>query len=66
MLNRNQIYTMLMLREREGNIFSELPHDVIRVISDSPTPDSDVETLLEHVAFGKEVEAEALIKANPR
>ena len=33
MLSREQVYTMLMLREREGTLFSGLPPEVIQRIS---------------------------------
>jgi hypothetical protein len=66
MLNRNQTYTLLKFHQHGGNLFSQLPKELIEIISNSPSPDRDVETLLEHVAFGEQVEAEAMIKANPR
>ena len=67
MLNRSQIHTMLMLRNREDNIFGKLPIELIREISEfGQNPNSEFATTLKHVARGELEEAKAMLDQNPR
>ena len=65
MLNRRQIHTLLMIRNREGNSLSQVPKEIIRHISTFGQGLSDAARLLHHVAYGEEDEAEAILKVNP-
>jgi hypothetical protein len=70
MLTREQVYTMLILRNRADNIFSFLPNDLIRHISDiNPNPNGDINIALRHAAFGTKEDIAIvveMIKKNPR
>ena len=67
MLNRSQIYTLLILRNREDTIFSQLPIELIREISEfGQNPNSEFATTLKHVARGELEEAKAMLDQNPR
>ncbi|MCL5272275.1 MAG: hypothetical protein M1486_02990, partial [Gammaproteobacteria bacterium] len=70
MLSREQIYTMLMLRNREGNFFSTLPLELIKEISTfDEGPSSDIGKALEYAAYARKEDVDALLKMlddNPR
>lgn len=70
MLTREQVYTLLMLRNREGNILSGLPDELICHISDfGQGPNSKIARALRLAASGVEedmVKLVAMVKANPR
>ena len=54
MLNRSQLSTLLLLRKREGTIFSRLPTELILHISDvGYDAHSTISILLQHVAYGE-------------
>ena len=66
MLNRRQIHTLLLIRNREGNMLSQIPPEIVREISEfGQDPNGDAATLLHHVAYGEEEKAEKMLKANP-
>lgn len=69
MLTREQVYTMLMLR-KHNTIFSMLPGDVIRNISDcGQEPNSEIAIALRFAADGTEKalnDLTAMLKKNPR
>lgn len=69
MLTREQVYTMLMLRNREGNILSGMPDELTCYISDfGQDPNSEFAHALRLAASGVEkdmVKLVAMIKANP-
>lgn len=60
MLSREQIYTMLMIRNRENTIFSEFPVDSIREIRGWAT--SDVAQALQYAAYARKEDVDALLK----
>ncbi len=67
MLSREQIYAMLMIRNREDTIFSEFPVDLIREIS--VWANSDISQALQYAAYARKEDVIALIKMledNPR
>jgi hypothetical protein len=70
MLTRDQIYTMLMLRNREGNVFSVLPNELICHISNmNDGSDSDINVALRLAASGIEEDMLKLVEmvaTNPR
>src|SRR3990167_8616031 len=70
MLTREQVYTMLMLRNRENNILSVLPDELICQISDfGQDPDSEIAKALRLAADGMEKalnELAAMLDKNPR
>jgi hypothetical protein len=66
MLNRSQIYTLLMMRKRGGNIFSALPRDLIGYIGGVYDNDDQIATLIHHIAYGNLTAAKAMLDANPR
>ena len=70
MISRDEIYTLLMLRNRQGSIFSTLPMDVIREISaHSLNLNTDIEQALHHAAYARLEDVDALLSMldkNPR
>jgi hypothetical protein len=67
MLNRSQLYTLLLARKHRGNLFSPLPRDLISLIgSCSENPQSEISTLLHHIAFGSLASAKAMLDVTPR
>ena len=70
MLTREQLYTMLILRNREDNIFSVLPTELIDHIGNiNNHPDSEINVALRLAASGIEedmVELVKMVTANPR
>lgn len=70
MITREQIYTILMLRKRGNNFFSNLPMELIVEISDyGQDPNSDIAKALYHAAYARQEDVAALIKmldTNPR
>lgn len=70
MLNRSQIYTLLMLRNRGDNIFSTLPVELIREISEfGQNPESSIAKALYHAAYAQEHDIKILtnmLDRNPR
>jgi hypothetical protein len=67
MLNRSQIYTLLILRNRGNNIFSGLDNELICHISDfGQDENNSAATLLHQVAYGNEKNVKAMLDANPR
>lgn len=70
MLTKRQVYTMLVLRRRENNIFSVLPEEIIDYIGQvSQDPNSDIAKALHHAAYASQEDVNALIamlEKNPR
>lgn len=70
MLTREQLYTMLLLRNREDNIFSVLPDELINHIGNiNNHPDSEINVALRLAASAMEedmVELVKMVTANPR
>lgn len=67
MLTRSQVYTLLLLRHRGNTLFSRLPIDLIRNISDfGQDPQSNFAKALHYVAYGELTEAKALLDQHPR
>ena len=73
MLTRDQFYTMLMLRKREGTIFSDLPEEmfqhIIGVNNFSQDANSEIAKALHHAAFAQEDNIKiliAMLEANPQ
>jgi hypothetical protein len=60
MLSREQIYTMLLMRNRENTIFSEFPVELIREIRG--LANSDVAQALQYAAYARKEDVEALLK----
>jgi hypothetical protein len=72
MLSREQIYTMLMLRKREGNVFSKVPPEIAKKISLNtfifPDDPDSISKALHHAAYAQQEDVEALLAmldANP-
>ena len=67
MLTRSQLYTLLLARKHRGNLFSPLPRDLISLIgSYSENPESEISTLLHHIAYGNLASAKAMLDVKPR
>jgi hypothetical protein len=67
MLNRSQLYALLLARKHSGNLFSAVPRDLIALIgSYCENPRSDISTLLYHIANAHLLCAEAMLELNPR
>jgi hypothetical protein len=70
MPTREQVYTMFILRNREDNLFSVLPDELIYNISDfGQDPNSEINIALRLAASGLEKDIATLVemvKANPR
>ncbi|HDV5785708.1 TPA: hypothetical protein RJD83_002686 [Legionella pneumophila] len=70
MITRDQIYTMLMMRKRNGSFFSALPIELIQEISDyGQDPNSAIATALHHAAYARKEDVDALLALldiNPR
>jgi hypothetical protein len=60
MLSREQLYAMLMIRNREDTIFSTLPTELIREIRGCAN--SDVGQALQYAAYARKEDVEALLK----
>jgi hypothetical protein len=69
MLDRSEIMTLIMMRNREDNIFNILPRELTSYIyktsHDSYDKDSDIAILLHHIAYGEKKAAEKMLKKNP-
>lgn len=74
MLTREQLYTMLMLRKRENNIFSRatyaIPDEIFSLIIGFTDchPNSDIAKALHHAAYARKEDVAALLamlEANP-
>lgn len=62
MISRDEIYTLLMLRNREDSIFSTLPMDVIGEISAySLGLNADIAQALHHAAYARQEDVTALL-----
>jgi hypothetical protein len=62
MITREQIYTMLMMNKRRDTLFSALPKELIKKISDyGQNPKSEIATALKHAAFAQKKDVEALL-----
>lgn len=62
MITRDQIYTMLKLRNRENTVFSDLPDDLIREISDhGQAPNTGIATALKYAAYARKEDVKALL-----
>lgn len=62
MLTREQIYTMLLYRECEGNIFSALPDELICHISDmNNNPENEINIALRLADSGLEKDIASLL-----
>ena len=70
MISREEIYTMLILRQRQETLFSTLPIELIQEISDyGQDPNSDIANALHHAAYARKEDVEALLimlDKNPR
>ena len=67
MLNRSQLYTLLLARKHNGNLFSSMPRDLISLIGNvSENPQSDISTLLHYIAYGDLASANIMLNMNPR
>lgn len=70
MISREEIYTMLILRQRQDTLFSTLPIELIQEISDyGQDPNSDIAKALHHAAYARKEDVEALLTMldkNPR
>ena len=67
MLNRSQLYALLLARKHSGNLFSVVPRDLISLIgSYCESPRSEISTLLLHIAYGHLLCAKAMLELNPR
>ena len=70
MISREEIYTMLILRNRQDSIFSTLPMDIIGEISSySLDLNADIANALHHAAYARKEDVEALLTMldkNPR
>lgn len=70
MLSREHIYTLIMLRHREGNFFSELPMELMeQIIGVEPESHGDIAKALHYAAYARQEDVDALLKmleANPR
>ena len=74
MINRPQIETLIAIRNRPGSPFNphgtdyRLPVDVIKQIANvglDPDPNSDIATLLHHIAYSDLASAKAILDVNP-
>jgi len=69
MITREQIYTMLMMNKRRDTLFSVLPIEIIKEISEyGQNPNSDIAKALTHAAYARIEDVDALKKmldANP-
>ncbi|HHM2298112.1 TPA: hypothetical protein ACT9K7_001815 [Legionella pneumophila] len=62
MLSREEVYTMIKLRNRNDTIFSKLPLEIIREISDfGQNPNSDIAKALHHAAYARQEDVKALL-----
>lgn len=62
MITRDQIYTMLMMNKRRDTLFSALPIELIKEISDyGQSPNSEIATALNHAAYARKEDVEALL-----
>ena len=62
MITRDQIYTMLMLRNRENTVFSNVPDELIQQISDyGQDPNSEIASALHHAAYARQEDVDALL-----
>ncbi|HAU0232666.1 TPA: hypothetical protein ACT9K7_003239 [Legionella pneumophila] len=70
MPSRDQVYAMLMLRNREENLFSTLPMELIQEIGDfHEGPNSDIAKALQYAAYARKEDVRELINMledNPR
>lgn len=70
MISRDEIYTLLMLRNRQDSIFSTLPMDVIGEIGAySLELNADIAQALHHAAYARQEDVDALLSMldkNPR
>ncbi|MFU7598281.1 hypothetical protein ACM9VS_05550 [Legionella pneumophila] len=70
MITREQIYTMLMMNNRRDTLFSALPIELIKEISDyGQNPNSEIAIALNHAAYAQKEDVEALLALldkNPR
>ena len=52
------MYTLLMLRKREGTFFSELPMELLLDLSEyGQNPNSDIAKALHHAAYARQEDA---------
>ncbi|VEG89798.1 hypothetical protein [Legionella spiritensis] len=67
MLIRSQIATLVILRSREGNLFSQLPLEMVHhIYKMSGEPTSDIGKLLHAVISGHSDSVKTMLDANPR
>jgi hypothetical protein len=69
MLTREQVYTLLKIRNRENNAVSDTPTEIIRLISMNDDPNSEIHIALGLAASGTQKDMDtlvAMVKANPR
>jgi hypothetical protein len=70
MLSREEVYTMLMLRNRNNTLFSTLPIELIQEISNQDQdPNSTIAKALHHAAYARQEDVDALLvllEANPK
>lgn len=61
MITREQIYTMLMMHNRKDTLFSTLPIEIIKKISDyDPNPNSKIAIALNHTAYARKEDVDAI------
>ncbi|HAT8858222.1 TPA: hypothetical protein JBE16_07080 [Legionella pneumophila subsp. pneumophila] len=69
MITREQIYTMLMMNNRRDTLFSALPIDIIKEISEyGQNPSSEIAKALTLAAYARQEDVDALktmLEANP-
>jgi len=66
MLPRKQVYQLLFFQKNPDNVFSNIPKDVIRLISDVGfDPNSDIAELLHYIVYGNVVEIKRMLDDNP-
>lgn len=62
MITREQIYTMLMMKNRTNTFFSALPIEIIKEISDyGQNPNTKIAIALNHAAYARKENVEALL-----
>ncbi len=70
MLSSEHIHTLIQLRHREGNFFSDLPCDLVKEIKNvKPESNSDIAKALQHAAYARQEDVDALLEMledNPR
>ncbi|CEK09165.1 hypothetical protein [Legionella hackeliae] len=67
MLTDSQINTLLILRNREGNIFSQLPDEILyHIYKTKDVPNSTIARLVQAVAYGNLDVVKTMLNTDPR